>query len=81
MHSQTFRINGIDYTFTEERLQGVEVVVVRYTQNGESFADWSAEAPMPATQEEAEVALTELGWATMETTTTDDCGPKGEITI
>lgn len=58
----TFTVKEQDYSFFPATMNGVDVVGVRYTRNGESFAEWSAVASMPQNEEEAEVMLTQFGW-------------------
>ena len=59
----SFTIEEIEYTFNYTEREGADVVTVDWTSNGESFRQWSAEAPFPRTQEEAETALLEFGWS------------------
>ncbi len=58
----TFTINEIDYTFYHATMNGMPVISVSYTCNGESFAEWSAEAGMPKSTDEAKIMLTQFGW-------------------
>ncbi len=58
-----FTIDGIEYTFFPATMNGVEVIGISYTQNGESFGYWSAEpARLPEDSEEAATMLTNVGW-------------------
>ena len=58
----TYTINEVEYTFSPATMNGTAVIGVRYTKNGESFCEWSAEASLPANAEEAQVMLTQFGW-------------------
>ena len=64
----TFTINELDYTFSPATMNRVPVIGVSYTRNGESFAEWSAEASLPTTTAEAEAMLTQCAWALVNDT-------------
>lgn len=64
--STTFTVDGRYYTFFPATMNGVDVIGVRWVYHGESFCEWSAEAMMPQTQDEAEIALTHYPWAIVE---------------
>lgn len=58
----TFTIDDEDYTFFPATMDGMPVIGVRYTRNGEGFTDWSAESWLPRNAEEAKQVLFHLGW-------------------
>ena len=64
----TFTINELDYTFSPATMNGVPVIGVSYTRNGESFAEWSAEASLPTTAAEADAMLTQCAWEIVSNT-------------
>ena len=59
---KTFTINDMDYTFFAATMNGMAVIGVSYTRNGESFAEWSDEAWLPENKKQAEVMLAQFGW-------------------
>lgn len=58
----TFTIKEQDYSFFPATMNGMPVIGVSYTRNGESFAEWSAEAWVPVDAQEAAALLTNVGW-------------------
>ncbi len=62
MSEHTFTVDSREYTFIPGRRSGVPIVEVHWTDRGESFGEWSADAPMPSTEEEAADVLHTCGW-------------------
>jgi hypothetical protein len=61
---KNFEINGTNYTFAINSIGGEIVLTATYTQNGESFTNWTADADsLPESAEEAAGYINELDWA------------------
>lgn len=63
--SKKYEIGGIEYEFSmQKHVEGGEVLTVSWTENGESFALWTADGDsLPEDAEQAAEWLQELGWS------------------
>lgn len=57
-----FFIDDCEHEMFPATIHGVTVIACRYTMNGESFCEWSAEAWTPQSSDEAVAMWTEFEW-------------------
>lgn len=63
---ETFTVDDQAYTFYPATINGVEVIGLTYTRHGESVTEWSAEAELPRTTEEAVQLLINCTWQILD---------------
>mgnify|MGYP000875930866 CR=1 FL=1 len=64
-------LDGTEYSFSKDSVDGEPVLVARYVQNGESFAIWTSDiASLPESAEEAKEYM-EADWAVEQSSALD----------